>query len=113
MLALGVLIPVTNRRLFINSIYVFQLNIFRNHIRPVPDDVKQRLAMSSQEMTAELELEGERIREEKQQSSVTENEEQFKGPRFYPPVYRRRYAAVCELVKKHQAKRVRYMFNIL
>lgn len=63
--------------------------------------------MSSQELTAELE--GERIREEKQQSSVTENEEQFKGPRFYPPVYRRRYAAVCELVKKHQAKRVRYM----
>ena len=71
------------------------------------DDFKQQLAMSSQEMTAELE--GERIREEKQQSSVTENEEQFKGPRFYPPVYRRRYAAVCELVKKHQAKRVRYM----
>lgn len=72
----------------------------------MPDDFKQRLAMGSQEMTAELELEGERIREEKQQSSVTENEEQFKGPRFYPPVYRRRYAAVCELVKKHQAKRV-------
>lgn len=73
----------------------------------MPDDFKQRLAMNSQEMTAaELELEGERIREEKQQSSVTENEEQFKGPRFYPPVYRRRYAAVCELVKKHQAKRV-------
>ena len=54
------------------------------------------------------ELEGEDILEEKRQSSVTENEEQFKGPRFYPPVYRRRYAAVCELVKKHQAKRVRY-----
>ena len=73
----------------------------------MPDELKQRLVMSSQEVTSELE--GEHIREEKQQSSVTENEEQFKGPRFYPPVYRRRYAAVCELVKKHQAKRVRYM----
>ena len=39
-------------------------------------------------------------------SSVTENEEAFKGPKFDPPVYRRRYAAVCELVKKHQAKKV-------
>ena len=73
----------------------------------MPDELKQRLVMSSQEVTSELE--GERIREEKQQSSVTENEEQFKGPRFYPPVYRRRYAAVCELVKKRQAKRVQYL----
>ena len=39
-------------------------------------------------------------------SSVTENEEAFKGPKFDPPVYRRRYAAVCELVKKYQAKKV-------
>lgn len=60
--------------------------------------------MSSQEVTAELDHE--RGREENQQSSVTENEEEFKGPKFYPPVYRRRYAAVCELVKRHQAKKV-------
>lgn len=83
------------------------LSIFRNHIWPVHDDLKQWLKMSAQEMTAELD--GKRSREEKQQSSVTENEEQFKGPRFYPPVYRRRYAAVSELVKKHQAKRVWYL----
>ncbi|XP_068740106.1 uncharacterized protein [Montipora capricornis] len=36
----------------------------------------------------------------------TEAEEAFQGPKFDPPVYRRRYAAVCELVKKHQAKKV-------
>ena len=36
----------------------------------------------------------------------TEADEAFQGPRFDPPVYRRRYAAVCELVKKHQAKKV-------
>ncbi|XP_078382520.1 small RNA 2'-O-methyltransferase-like [Oculina patagonica] len=60
--------------------------------------------MSSQEVTAELDHES--SREEKQHSAVTENEEEFKGPRFYPPVYRRRYAAVCELVKKHKAKKV-------
>ena len=30
----------------------------------------------------------------------------FKGPKFDPPVYRQRYAAVCELVKKQQAKKV-------
>lgn len=67
------------------------------------DNLKQWLAMSSQAVTAELDRER---GEERQQSSVTENEEEFKGPRFYPPVYRRRYAAVSELVKKHQAKRV-------
>lgn len=67
------------------------------------DNLKQWLAMSSQAVTAELDRERS---EERQQSSVTENEEEFKGPRFYPPVYRRRYAAVSELVKKHQAKRV-------
>lgn len=36
----------------------------------------------------------------------TENEGTFKGPKFDPPVYRQRYAAVCELVKKRQAKKV-------
>lgn len=36
----------------------------------------------------------------------TENEGTFKGPKFDPPVYRQRYAAVCELVKKQQAKKV-------
>lgn len=42
----------------------------------------------------------------KEKLPLTEDEDAFKGPRFYPPVYRRRYAAVCELVKKHQAKKV-------
>lgn len=66
--------------------------------------------MSAQEATAaSAELDHEREdTEKKQQPLVTENEEAFKGPRFNPPVYRRRYAAVCELVKKHQAKKVRY-----
>ena len=41
---------------------------------------------------------------------LTEDEEAFKGPKFYPPVYRRRYAAVCELAKKHQAKKVMSLF---
>lgn len=36
----------------------------------------------------------------------TENEGSFKGPKFDPPVYRQRYAAVCELVKERQAKKV-------
>ncbi|KAJ7339400.1 Small RNA 2'-O-methyltransferase [Desmophyllum pertusum] len=64
--------------------------------------------MSAQEATAaSAELDHEREdTEKKQQPLVTENEEAFKGPRFNPPVYRRRYAAVCELVKKHQAKKV-------
>ena len=48
---------------------------------------------------------------EKQQLPLTEDEEAFKGPKFYPPVYRRRYAAVCELVKKHQAKKVLFLFK--
>ena len=68
--------------------------------------------MNSQEVTAELDHE--RGKEENQQSSVTENEEEFKGPKFYPPVYRRRYAAVCELVKRHQAKKVLlYIFTYI
>ena len=41
-----------------------------------------------------------------QQPGLTEDEGAFKGPTFYPPVYRRRYAAVFELAKKHQAKKV-------
>lgn len=41
-----------------------------------------------------------------QQPTLTEDEGTFKGPTFYPPVYRRRYAAVFELAKKHQAKKI-------
>lgn len=43
---------------------------------------------------------------EKQPFSSTENEQAFRGPKFSPPVYRRRYAAVCELAKEHQARKV-------
>ncbi|CAH3024563.1 unnamed protein product [Porites evermanni] len=42
----------------------------------------------------------------KQPFSSTENEQAFRGPKFSPPVYRRRYAAVCELAKEHQARKV-------
>ena len=48
----------------------------------------------------------------KEKLPLTEDEDAFKGPRFYPPVYRRRYAAVCELVKKHQAKKVLLYYSI-
>ena len=41
-----------------------------------------------------------------EQLRLTEDEEAFQGPKFYPPVYRRRYAAVCELAKKHHSKKV-------
>lgn len=41
-----------------------------------------------------------------EQTQLTEDEEAFQGPKFYPPVYRRRYAAVCELAKKHHSKKV-------
>ena len=73
--------------------------------------------MSSQERdkphNADNERSMQKNSEEKQQSSVTENEEELRegGPKFYPPVYRQRYAAVCELVKKHQAKKVSIKFK--
>ena len=41
-----------------------------------------------------------------EQIQLTEDEETFQGPKFYPPVYRRRYAAVCELANKHHSKKV-------
>ena len=64
--------------------------------------------MSSQERDEHHSADHEHSMQEKQQSSVTKNEEELRegGPKFYPPVYRQRYAAVCELVKKHQAKKV-------
>lgn len=48
---------------------------------------------------------------EKQPFSSTENEQAFRGPKFSPPVYRRRYAAVCELAKEHQARKVMSKFG--
>ena len=70
--------------------------------------------MSVQETTeANSGLEGESESGlKKEQLPLTEDEETFKGPTFCPPVYRRRYAAVCELVKKHQAKKVLFFNNI-
>lgn len=69
--------------------------------------------MSVQETTeANSGLEGESesgLKKEQLPLSLTEDEETFKGPTFCPPVYRRRYAAVCELVKKHQAKKVLFI----
>ena len=66
--------------------------------------------MSVQETTeADAGLEGESesgLNLKKEQLPLTEDEGTFKGPTFCPPVYRRRYAAVCELVKKYQAKKV-------
>ena len=46
-----------------------------------------------------------------EQTQLTEDEEAFQGPKFYPPVYRRRYAAVCELAKKHHSKKVIVLKN--
>ena len=37
----------------------------------------------------------------------TEDERQFKGPKFDPPVYRQRYGVVEEMVNKYKAKKVR------
>ena len=48
---------------------------------------------------------------EKQPFSSTENEQAFRGPKFSPPVYRRRYAAVCELAKEHQVRKVMSKFG--